>query len=114
SDNIHPQPFRHGNNGVDDTGVIFLVLDVIHKAAVDFESVDRQLLQVGQGGVASAKIVNGNANPLFGELVQLLVDDFQVGHDHVFSQLDFQVFRGEIALSQRVEDLADKTGMFDQ
>ena len=49
----------HEDNGLDDFHVLAGCRDVLNKGAIDFQGVERQALEVGQGRIAGAEIVDG-------------------------------------------------------
>ena len=47
----------------DDDGVVGVVVHVQHEGLVDLELVDREVLEVGEGGVTGAEVVDGEPDP---------------------------------------------------
>ena len=62
---------RHGDHGLDDGHVVAIARDVLDEGAVDLELVRRQPLEVAQGGVTGAEVIDGKADAKRLELAHL-------------------------------------------
>ncbi|OYU45423.1 MAG: hypothetical protein CFE44_07605 [Burkholderiales bacterium PBB4] len=91
---MHGQGFGklcdHLNNGFG----IAAVERFLHKGLVDFQGVEREAAQVGQGGVAGPKVIQGNANPHSMQGVQLLQHGIGVVDKGRFGDFELQPVRG--------------------
>ena len=64
----------HGDGGARDGGVLGGAGDSAHEGLVDLEHVDRELLEVGDRGVAGAEVVDGQAHAEGADRVELAQD----------------------------------------
>ena len=62
------QASSQADDGGDDRLVVGILLQVPHEAAVDLDMIDRELLQMGQRGVAGAEIVESDLDAMLPEL----------------------------------------------
>src|SRR3546814_623544 len=60
---IQSQRFRHVDNAAHDDAVPFRTCNVLGKAAVDLEIIERQGFQIGETGIARTEIVYGDTQP---------------------------------------------------
>ena len=81
------------DDGARDGGIVGIVQGVADKGLVDLEPVDRKLAQVGERGIASPEIVNGEFDAERMEMLQRLDCVRDVIHEHAFSYFEFQVMR---------------------
>ena len=64
--------------------------DSAHERLVDLEHVDRELLEVGDGGVAGAEVVDGQAHAQVADGVQLAQDVGVAAQHAALAQLQLQ------------------------
>src|SRR5690606_7476085 len=88
SDDFQLQPMGHGDDGVDDASAVLAAADGLDEGLVHFQCVDGQSVQVVQGGIPGAEVINGDTNPGICQLFQFATDLFQIVHDDVFSDLN--------------------------
>src|SRR3546814_19753804 len=60
---IQSQRFRHVDNAAHDDAAPFRTCNVLGKAAVDLEIIERQGFQIGETGIARTEIVYGDTQP---------------------------------------------------
>ena len=102
----HPdaEAVRQADDRGDDRAVLLADLEVGDEAAVDLERVDRELLEVGERGVAGPEVVDGDPYADGAERRQHLDGEDGVLHGRALGDLDLEVARVEAGL---LEDAAD-------
>ncbi|MCY1367594.1 hypothetical protein D9M69_545370 [compost metagenome] len=102
------QAVGHGDDGADDLGVVRVAGGVADERLVDFQGVDRQALEVGQRGVASAEVVHGEAHTEFFQAAHFADSVFQVLDHDAFGDFQFQQGAGQAIGVQAVFDTFDE------
>src|SRR5690606_31868983 len=98
-------------DGLDDGQVVGVVGQAGDEAAVEFEHVDGQALEVGQRGVAGAEVVQGDRDAESAQAGEGLGGDVDVGEQGAFGQLHAQARGGKAAGGERVLDVVDQAGL---
>ena len=83
------------------------------EAAVDLDGVDRQFLQIGQGGIAGAEVINRNLDAHVGQFAQFADGAIDVAHQCAFGNLDLDAMSVRYMLAQTVHELFDELRVFD-
>src|SRR5258705_2998849 len=60
---VQAQAPGHGQDGVDDGRVVGIVGQVLHERAIDLQAVETETLQVTEGGITRAEVVQGELHP---------------------------------------------------
>lgn len=89
-DYFHVQAVCHGDDGPGDLRILFAVGQAVDEAAVDFQHIDGELLEVIERRVTGAKIINRDAQPEFFQLGQGLQGVGDIAHQDAFGQLQFE------------------------
>ena len=115
---LHVQLVGHGDDGFNQHRRAFatgggggLGINVHHKRAVDFQRINRQVLEVGQAGVARAKVVQGKAHAVLAQQLHFCQCGFQVVGHHAFGQLQLQGQGVQAQLLQGGAHVIDKIGL---
>ena len=61
---------------------------VTYKGLIDFQSINSKLAQIGQAGIAGAKVVDSYFHPKRIQLAQLLQRRLHLLHDYAFGKLE--------------------------
>jgi len=77
---------------------------IVNEVLIDFHRVDRELLQIGQRGVAGSKIIDGKANAHLLEPRHDAEGHFGIVHGDGFGDLDIQRPRGKAGLFEDALD----------
>ena len=75
------------------------------EGTVDLEGVDRQGLEVGEGGVAGPEVVDGQLHTLLVEFVEHVACAAGIGHDRAFGDLKFEELGGDVVGVEEVGDV---------
>lgn len=93
---LETQPVRHGDDGANHGQIGIapgFIGHVADEGAIDLEGGDGKSLQVSQGGIACAEIIQRNGNPGVAQLLQLAQrPGFCMQQDRL-GHLDLQAFR---------------------
>ncbi len=100
----------HGDHRAGDGGVVGIVGQLAHEAAVDLELVQRELLEIGQAGIAGTKIVQRQRHAQGLEFGQPALHALDVFHQRTFGQLDLQHALGHAVPGQGVAHQVDDVG----
>src|SRR5260370_8872006 len=92
-DHTNVQSLAHRDHGRDDCSVASSTRDVLDEGLIDFQSVDREALQVIQRGMPYAKIVDGNAHPDVLQVEKHLSAHGRVEHGRALRDLDLEQLR---------------------
>ena len=99
---------QHGG----DQNPILVLLDQSHdEAAIQFDLVDWQLLQVSQRGVAGAKIIDGEVDPQLADGLHLEHGFVEIFQDHRFGELQHQAGGRDPAVVDDLLQLRQKITM---
>jgi hypothetical protein len=90
---------RQADDPFDDRHVLLVVEHVVHERAVDLEQVQRQALQVGEGRVAGAEVVERELDAERAALLHQLAGVVDVGQRCGFEHLDDQALRDRRAVA---------------
>ena len=99
---------RHGDDGGGDLAVVGVVGQAAHEALVDLELVDRETLQVGQGGVAGTEVVDRQPQAQAFERLQQGDGLFCLVHEHALGQLQLQAVGRQAGVGQRLAHRVDQ------
>ena len=88
-------------------------IHVTHESAVNFEIVDRQLLEVGKRGEAAAEIIEGKAAAAFLEPRDELRGTNHIGDGGGFGDLEADLGGGHASATKRAEDEFQHVGVAD-
>lgn len=58
-DNIDSRAPGHGDDGLDNGGVIFFSDNITNKGLVDFQAIDGKIFKIIQRGISRAEIIDG-------------------------------------------------------
>ena len=97
---LHAQAGGHADDGAHNGFVVGVVGDVAHEGLVDLDLVDLKLLQITQGRIAGAEVVNRHAHT---PLVQVVHDGNgaeRVVHGDALGQLQLQLPGWQLSLLQ--------------
>ena len=75
-------------------------LEILDKGFVDLEGGEGKELEVAEGRVAGAEIIDGNGNPHFLEHEEHLPGLIGLLHHHPFGQFEFEMVGGEARFSR--------------
>src|SRR5690606_35508887 len=89
-DDVDAGAAGQADDGLHDGQVVGVVGQAGDEAAVEFEYVDRQALEVGQRGVTGAEVVQGDGDAEGAQAGEGLGGDFDVGKQGAFGQLQTQ------------------------
>ncbi|MEM7693382.1 MAG: hypothetical protein AAF318_02965 [Pseudomonadota bacterium] len=99
----HRQCVAQLRDGVDN-GARGVGRNARHKGAVNLELIHRQLLQVGEGRVANAKIVQRNGDSRRAQSRQLKLDRRPVGQEDLLGDFHLHQRGGAVVLGQRPQN----------
>ena len=71
-ENLEPQAMGHGDDRFDDGPVVSLPGEVGDEGAVNFQYIEGKALEIAQGRVAGAEVIDGELDPEGLEVVQAL------------------------------------------
>lgn len=89
-----------GDDGAHDGGIVGVVGQAADEGLVDFQEVQGQALEITQGRVASAKVVDGQLYAQALEFMQHFQGFFGLAHDEVFGDLQLQAVRLQAVVPQ--------------
>ena len=78
--------------------------DVVDEGLVDLDAVDGELLQVGQGGIAGAEIVQRHPHARGAHDLQIIFGAFNIVDDGGLGQLDLDLLWGHIGFGGIAQD----------
>ena len=84
-----------------------------HKRAVDLQAVNRQLAQIRQRRIASAKVVDGQVHAHFTQAHQGVQRFLRGVHRHAFGDFQLQAFRWQAAVLQRAVHAVHQIGQLE-
>ena len=105
---VQTEVVGHANHGLHHRLVVAVGDDVLHKAAVNFELVQRQAFQVRQRGVAGAKVVQREAHALRAQRLHGVGGVGDIVQHQAFGQLQDQPVGVSAAAVQGALHLGDK------
>lgn len=108
SDNLMSEAVSHDDDGVNDHLTARVRRHFCDEGFVDLERIYRETLQVAQAGIASAKVVQGNAHTQFDQLRHRDNGRFNIVNQGAFSDLQFQVGRRHTGFFQDLTDDANE------
>ena len=79
-------------------------LEIVDKGFVDLEGGERKELEVAEGRVAGAEIIDGNGNPHFLEHEEHLAGLIGILHHHPFGQFEFEMVGGKARFFEDFQD----------
>ncbi len=98
----------HGDDGADEGGSAEGGIDLFHEGAVDFEAVDGELLEVAEGGVAGAEVVDGEGDAGAAKFVHFADALVAVAEEGAFGEFEFEEVVGEAEAGEGLEDGIDE------
>ena len=98
------QLVRHGNGGGGDRGIDRVADDVANEGPVDLQPVDGEARQVGERGIASAEVVEGNAYPQPFERIDRAYGAGGILHHRTLGQFEFQAMCRQLAVGEHGGD----------
>src|SRR5690606_38094335 len=110
-DDVDAGAAGQADDGLHDGQVVGVVGQAGDEAAVEFEYVDRQALEVGQRGVTGAEVVQGDRDAEGAQAGEGLGGDFDVGQQGAFGQLQAQARGRQAACGERAVDVVDQAGL---
>lgn len=105
SDDGEVEAMGESDDTFGDSGVVGVIVEVLDEGLVDFEDLDGEAFEVEQGGVASAKVIDGDVDAHLVEDAHLFARVFFVLHEDIFGDFEFEVLGVEAGF---VEDFGDK------
>ena len=101
------------DDGADDGAVALVLRQAHHKGAVDLELGDGKFLQVGQAGVAGAKVVNRQAHAQAGQRVQAGQCLIGILHEDGLGELQLQQRGGQFGIGNASGHALHKIGLLE-
>lgn len=92
------------DDGLGDGGVLGVGAEVLDEGAIDFERVDGEAFEVGEGGVAGAKVIDGELDADVVEGVECGDGFFFVPHDDALGEFEFERARGQLGVLESAFD----------
>src|SRR3569623_562733 len=86
-DDMQAKMARHAENGQDDCSIVTVGRCIVDEAFIDFQLVNRQMLEIDKTGIDGSEIVDRNTEAKFRQFV--LASDSAL---HVFYQQPFRYF----------------------
>ena len=108
---IQTQALAKRNDGAGDCRIVRVFQNDAHKALVDLQHRQGKALEVRQGGVAGAKVIQCKAHASGLERHHLDDDVFHVLGQQAFGQLQLEQCRVGAAVAQRLQHLLDKAAL---
>src|SRR3569623_2140982 len=87
-DDMQAKMARHAENGLDDCSIVTVGRCIVDEAFIDFQFVNRQLLEIGKTGIAGSEIVDRKTDAKFRQL-----DHASDRSLHVLNQQPFRYFK---------------------
>ena len=109
TDDLHTQFPGHVDNVADDNPFPRPEHPAPHEAAIEFEHVSHQLLQLAEGRIPRSEIVDGDHEAALFQPQHLRTDDLGIAHDRALGDFQFQKRMGYIVT---IRDRRDKFGKF--
>lgn len=94
-------------DGVDESGEVASAVDVGDEGAVDFEDVDGEFVEAGEGGVTGAEVVHVEFDAKGFDGEEHFGGGGGIFHDGAFGDFEVEAFRGHVGL---VKDGGDGFG----
>src|SRR5690606_5858970 len=110
-DDLQPHALGEDDGGRDDRAVTVAVAQGCDQATVQLQLGDRQCLQVGKTGIATAEVVQADADPGRLEHCQLPKGDALAIDDRRFGDLQLDPAGLQAALLQHFENLVAEAGL---
>ena len=101
-----PEIVRHTHNGAQQRGFLWLV--PFHKGPVDLDDIEWEARQIGERGIAGAKIVKRQADAHRLQAGKDMRGLFRVFHQDGFGQFEFQAARIEMNAGKHRTDIIDE------
>ncbi len=93
-----------GDDGAHDGGVVRVVGQAADEGLVDLQEVQGQALEVAEGRIAGAEVINRQLYAQALELMQHIEGFFGLAHDEVLGDLQLQAARFQVVLAQQLFD----------
>src|SRR5207253_531606 len=106
-DHANVQRLAHRDHGRNDCSVASSALDVVNERLIDFQSIDREPLQVIERGMSHAEIIDRDAHSEILEIEKNLGGQVRILHGGALGDLDFQETRIEARTLNGVADHGD-------
>ena len=90
-----PEVLRHGDDRAHDAVVAAVLEHVAHEGAVDLQRVHREALEIRQGRIARAEVVDGEREACFHQRLHDVHGTARVAHHARFGELDLEARRGQ-------------------
>ena len=113
-DYVEVEAVGQAANGADDRQAVGVIRQGTHERLVDFQLIQRQLLQIGHGRVAGAEVVNREADAMGLEGGHAQHGARQVIEQQRFGQLQLQAVRVGASGRQQLQHLVDKVRLIQQ
>nr|GFD35011.1 hypothetical protein [Tanacetum cinerariifolium] len=102
---LEVQGVGHEDDRLNDFHVLRRFRDVDDERPVDLDRVQRKALEIGQGGIARAEVVDGQAHAQRANAIEQHDGVADVAHQRVFGHLQLKAVRGDVGIAQRTRDL---------
>ncbi|MNG11324.1 hypothetical protein D3C84_948580 [compost metagenome] len=99
-DHVQVQGVGHDDNGLDDFHVLGGFWNVLDERPVDLQGVQRQALEVSQGGIASAEVIDRQRYAQGAYLLQQHQGIGNVAHQRILGDLQFQAMGFDPGIAQ--------------
>ncbi|MNF60640.1 hypothetical protein D3C84_422620 [compost metagenome] len=103
-DHLQMQGVSHDDNRLNDFHVLSRLGNVLDERAIDLQRVERQALEVGEGGITGAEFVDRQRHAEGADLAQQHQRIGDVDHQRVLGHFQFQSLRRHSGNPQRVFD----------
>ena len=108
---MHAETSGEGHNGSHDLCIAVVFADSADKGAVDLQGVCGQSVEVAQGRVAGAKVVEMELDPGAAQLLQLEYGRIGILHDHALGDLEAESRGSSVVSSRTWRILIDQVGL---
>ena len=98
-------------DGFDDPFAFVVAGEVVDEAFVDFEDVDGEFREGGEGGVAGAEVVDRDADPGAAEVVEGVDDAAGFTGEDGFGDFEDEAVGVEVGAGERVGDVFGEVGV---
>ena len=99
---VQPEALRQGDYRRGNCRIVGVAGDVAHERLVDLEGIDRKLLDIGEGGVPDAKIVDGYVDPQSAQATQRRDGVLDVLEHDSFGHFQFEPTGVKIRLGEDI------------
>eukprot|EP01022_Parablepharisma_sp_SALTPOND_P027435 TRINITY_DN665_c0_g3_i1.p1 TRINITY_DN665_c0_g3~~TRINITY_DN665_c0_g3_i1.p1 ORF type:complete len:1952 (-),score=631.07 TRINITY_DN665_c0_g3_i1:246-6101(-) len=110
-DDTQAQALGEVDDGLGDRGIVGIDQDIAHERLVDFKLIQRQPLEVGQGGVTGAEIVQRELHAIGLEGEHLLDDVFDIVHQQALGEFQLEAARIGAGPFDGIEHGLDEIGL---